>query len=111
MTPFGKRIRDLMPHGLLTLSDHLVVCESHHHALFLEQTIADALGGEGWAVRQKAAFEASYPLLAALGRDLGAAPAERLLALAAEVFAALGHGLLQFDVTAAGGTVRGAALY
>ncbi|MEZ4297329.1 MAG: hypothetical protein R3B70_20360 [Polyangiaceae bacterium] len=52
MTPFGRLIRDLSPHGLLTLSDHLVVCHSHHHALFLEQTIADALGGEGWGVRQ-----------------------------------------------------------
>lgn len=110
MTPFGKLIRDLSPHGLLTLSDHLVVCDSHHHALFLEQTITDALGGEGWGVRQKAAFEASYVLLQSLVRDAGAA-SEAVLALAAEVFAALGHGLLQFEVTAAGGTVRGAALY
>lgn len=111
MTPFGRLVRDLSPHGLLTASDHLVVCDSHHHALFLEQTITDALGGEGWGVRQKAAFEASYVLLQSIVRDLGAAPPDAVLSLAAEVFAALGHGLLQFEVTAAGGTVRGAALY
>ena len=111
MTPFGRLIRDLSPHGLLTLSDHLVVCEGHHHALFLEQTITDALGGEGWAVRQKAAFESSYVLLASLARDLGASEPAAVLTLAAEVFAALGHGLLQIEVTAEGGTVRGAALY
>jgi hypothetical protein len=111
MTPFGRLIRDLSPHGLLTMSDHLVVCDSHHHALFLDQTITDALGGEGWAVRQKAAFEASYLLLGALARDLGAAEPDTRITLASEVFAALGHGLLQFEVTAEGGTVRGAALY
>lgn len=111
MTPFGRLLRDLSPHGLLTVSDHLVVCDSHHHALFLEQTISDALGGEGWAVRQKASFEASYMLLQSLARDMGAAPPDAVISLAAEVFAALGHGLLQFEVTAAGGTVRGAALY
>ncbi len=111
MTPFGRLLRDLSPHGLLTLGDHLVVCESHHHTLFLEQTITDALGGEGWAVRQRAAFETSYVLLSSLGRDLGATDPESVLTLAAEVFAALGHGLLQMEVTAEGGTVRGAALY
>jgi hypothetical protein len=111
MTPLGKLLRDLSPHGLLTMSDHLVVCDSHHHALFLEQTITDALGGEGWGVRQKAAFEASYMLLQSLARDVGAARPEAVISLATETFAALGHGLLQFEVTAAGGTVRGAALY
>jgi len=111
MTPFGRLIRDLSPHGLLTLSDHLVVCESHHHALFLDQTISDALGGEAWAVRQKAAFESSFVLLGSLARDLAANEAGTLLTLATEVFAALGHGLLGFEVTAEGGTVRGAALY
>lgn len=111
MTPFGRLIRELSPHGLLTLSDHLVVCDSHHHALFLDQTITDALGGESWAVRQKAAFEACHVLLSSLARDLGAGDAESVLTLAAEVFAALGHGLLQFELTPEGGTVRGAALY
>lgn len=110
MTTFGSLLTDLSPHGLLAMSEHLVVCDNHHHALFLEQTITDALGGEGWGVRQKAAFEASYLLLQSLARD-GGAKAEAVLALAAETFAALGHGLLQFEVTAAGGTVRGAALY
>jgi hypothetical protein len=111
MTPFGRLVRDLSPHGLLTMSDHLVVCENHHQALFLEQTITDALGGEGWGVRQKAAFEAAFVLLQSVVRDLGAASSHGVLSLAQEVFAALGHGLLQFEVTAAGGTVRGAALY
>ncbi len=110
-TPFGRLLRDLSPHGLLTLSDQLVVCDSHHHALFLDQTITDALGGEGWGVRQKAAFEASYVLLGSLARDLAADDPDTRLTLAAEIFAALGHGLLQFEVTAEGGTVRGAALY
>ncbi|MFO0588263.1 MAG: 4-vinyl reductase [Polyangiaceae bacterium] len=110
-TPFGRLLRDLSPHGLLTLSDHLVLCDSHHDALFLEQTITDALGGEGWGVRQRAAFEASFALLTSLARDLGAVETDTKLSLAAEIFQALGHGLLQFDVTAEGGTVHGAALY
>ncbi|MEZ4297330.1 MAG: hypothetical protein R3B70_20365 [Polyangiaceae bacterium] len=50
-------------------------------------------------------------LLQSLARDLAAQGADTLLSLAAEVFAALGHGLLQFDVTPAGGTVHGAALF
>ena len=110
-TPFGRLLRDLSPHGLLTLSDHLVLAGSHHDALFLEQTITDALGGEGWGVRQRAAFEASFAMLTSLARDLGAAEPETKLSLAAEIFQALGHGLLQFDVTAEGGTAHGAALY
>src|SRR5262249_10230528 len=81
------------------------------HALFLDQTITDALGGEGWGVRQKAAFEASYLLLGSLSRDLAAGGTADFLTLATEGFAAPGHGLLPFDPTAAGGTVRGAALY
>ncbi|MBK8257419.1 MAG: hypothetical protein IPK82_32720 [Polyangiaceae bacterium] len=111
MTPFGRLIRDLSPHALLTLSDHLVACESHHHALFLEQAITDALGGEGWGVRQKASFEAWFALLQTLVREAGAATPAAVLTVATDVFSALGHGLLQFEVTAAGGTARGAALY
>ena len=111
MTPFGLLVRPLAPLGLLSLGDQLVVHACHHHALFLDQTVSDALGGEGWAVRRQAAFESAHALIASFCSDFGVTdPAERL-DLAGELFAAMGHGRLTFEITAEGGTARGHGLH
>ncbi len=111
MTPFGLLVRPLVPQGLLSLGDQLVVHACHHHALFLDQTVSDALGGEGWAVRRQAAFESAHALIASFCSDFGVTDPVERLELASELFTAMGHGRLTFDVTAEGGTVHGAALH
>lgn len=111
MTPFSLLVREDGPHGLLSLGDQLVTYQCHHHSLFLDQTVSDALGGEGWAVRRQAAFEASHALLASFFAEFGIAEPDEQLELAAELFAAMGHGKLVFEVTAEGGVVRGHELY
>jgi hypothetical protein len=111
LTPFGLLVREIAPYGLLSLGEQLVTYQCHHHALFLDQTVSDALGGEGWAVRRQAAFEASHALLSAFYNELGVTEADERVELATELFAALGHGRLVFDVTAEGGTVRGHDLH
>jgi hypothetical protein len=111
VTPFGLLVRPLAPQGLLSLGDQLVVHACHHHALFLDQTVSDALGGEGWAVRRQAAFESAHALIASFCSDFGVTDAAERLDLAAELFAAMGHGRLTFDLTAEGGTVRGHGLH
>jgi hypothetical protein len=110
-TPFGHLVREVTPYGLLSLGDQLVTYQSHHHSLFLDQTVSDALGGEGWAVRRQAAFEASHALLASFYAEFGIIDPDERLELAGELFAAMGHGRLVFDVTAEGGTVRAHELY
>ena len=110
MTSFGRLVRDIASHGLLGVGDQLVFYQSHHHALFLDQSVSDALGGEAWAVRRQAAFEASHALLASLYADLGLDTPENQLALASELFAAMGNGSLTFQLKAEGGSVRGDAL-
>lgn len=111
MTPFGHLVREVTPYGLLSLGDQLVTYQCHHGSLFLDQTVSDALGGEGWAVRRQAAFEASHALLASFYAEFGIIDPEERLELASELFAAMGHGRLVFEVTAEGGTVRGHELY
>ncbi len=111
MTPFGLIVRPLAPQGLLSLGDQLVVHACHHHALFLDQSVSDALGGEGWAVRRQAAFESAHALLASFCSDFGVTDPTERLDLAAELFAAMGHGRLTFDITAEGGTARGHGLH
>lgn len=111
MTPFGHLVKEVGPHGLLSLGDQLVTYQCHHHSLFLDQTVSDALGGEGWAVRRQAAFEASHALLASFYAEFGIIDPEERLELAGELFAAMGHGKLVFEVTAEGGTVRGHELH
>ena len=107
MTPFGLLVREVAPFGLLSLGDQLVTYQCHHHSLFLDQTVSDALGGEGWAVRRQAAFESSHAMLASFYAELGVVEADERIELAAELFAAMGHGRLVFEITAEGGTVRG----
>ena len=111
MTPFGLLVRPLAPQGLLTLGDQLVVHACHHHALFLDQTVSDALGGEGWAVRRQAAFESSHALVASFCSDFGVNDPVERLELASELFTAMGHGRLTFEITAEGGAVRGHGLH
>lgn len=110
MTSFGRLVRDIASHGLLGLGDQLVFYQSHHHALFLDQSVSDALSGEAWAVRRQAAFEASYALLSSLYADLGIDTPDNKLALASELFSAMGNGSLTFQVTEEGGSVRCEAL-
>jgi hypothetical protein len=111
VTPFGLLVREIAPVGLLSLGDQLVTYQSHHHALFLDQTVSDALGGEGWAVRRQAAFEASHALLASFFGEFGIIEHDERLELASELFSAMGQGRLVFELTAEGGTVRGHDLH
>ena len=111
MTPFGLLVRPLAPQGLLTLGDQLVVHACHHHALFLDQTVSDALGGEGWAVRRQAAFESAHALIASFCSDFGVTDPVERLELASELFTAMGHGRLTFELTAEGGAARGHGLH
>ncbi len=111
MTPFGHLVREVPPYGLLSLGDQLVTYQCHHHSLFLDQTVSDALGGEGWAVRRQAAFEASHALLTSFYAEFGVVGPEERLELASELFSAMGHGRLVFEITAEGGTVRGHELH
>ena len=106
MTPFGLLVREVTPYGLLSLGDQLVTYQCHHRSLFLDQTVSDALGGEGWAVRRQAAFEASHAMLSAFYGELGVVEPDERLEVATELFAAMGQGRLVFEITAEGGTVR-----
>ncbi|CAN97226.1 MULTISPECIES: hypothetical protein [Sorangium] len=109
--PLGDLVGPIVPHGLLHVADQLVVAHSHHFALFLEQTIFDALGGESRGVRRQAAFEAAHALLGPLYEDRhGASPREKL-ELAGELFAAMGQGRLRFEVSAEGGAVHADSLF
>jgi hypothetical protein len=111
MTSFGGLVREIAPHCLLTLSDQLVCFQSHHYSLFVDQTISDALGGEGWAVRRQAAFEASHALLTSVVADAGAQSAREKIELAGATFQAMGLGRMTFEVSAEGGVVRGEDLH
>jgi hypothetical protein len=111
VTTFGRLVRPVPAQGLLTLSDQLIAYQPHHHALFLDQTVSDALGGEAWAVRRQAAFEAAHALLTSLSIELDLTSADEKLDLAGELFAALGHGKLTFEISAEGGVVHGDNLH
>ncbi|EYF07198.1 hypothetical protein [Chondromyces apiculatus] len=111
MTSLGALARELRPRGLLGLGDQLVLALSHHHTLFLEQTLVDALGGESLALRRQAAFEAAHAILGPRFTERRAfAPRDKLTA-AEELFAALGHGHLRFDLGPEGGSVHADALH
>jgi hypothetical protein len=110
-------VGEMPPYGLLYVGDQLVLAQSHHYALFLEQTLFDALGGESRAVRWQAAFESAHALLGPMcaeqyGGSHGSrgSPKEKL-ELASDLFAALGHGRLRFELSAEGGTARAEALH
>lgn len=111
MKALGELVRDMQPHSLLSLCDQLVYLQSHHHGVFLDQTVSDALGGEGWAVRKQAAFESAHALLEAVFKAKNVEGGKERLESATELFASMGHGKLVFDVTAEGGMVRGDGLH
>lgn len=111
MTALGELLRAMDAHGLLTLGDQLVAAHCHHFPLFLEQTAFDALGGESLALRRQAAFEAAHALLGPRCAERRAATAADKLGVAAELFAAMGHGRLRFDLSPAGGSVEAEALH
>jgi hypothetical protein len=94
------------------LFDAPSVFHCHHFNLFHDQTIDDALGEEhGGQVRRNAAQSAFRPLLENLMNAIGAeTPAERVAA-ASKLFANMGHGKLDLDVTARGGRATGAFLH
>lgn len=110
MALFGRLFRALEPHRLVTVGDQLVVFQGVHHALFLDRTITDALGGEAWDVRRQAAFEATHALLASLYAEYGIVGPGPRLDLASELFTAMGHGKLELEITAEGGAARGTDL-
>ena len=84
----------------------------HHFNLFLDQTIDDALGAEqGPRVRMEAAQESAYVLLSAVTTAVGASTAVERVMVAQSVFAAMGHGTLELDVSADGGRATGSFLH
>jgi hypothetical protein len=111
VSPFARRPRPLEGRGLLGLGDQLVTYQCHHHSLFLDQTISDALAGEGWAVRRQAAFESAHALLESFYGELEITGADERLALAGEIFSAMGQGALSFALTAEGGLVQAKDLH
>jgi len=111
LIPFRDLMQKLEPQGLASLGDQLLTYQSHHHALFLDRSVSDALGAEGRALCRQAAFEASRALLSSLAADFGLTSSTERLVLASELFAALGHGRLSFEVTQKGGIARGEGLY
>jgi hypothetical protein len=111
VSAFFRHPRPLDGRGLLGLGDQLVAYQCHHHSLFLDQTISDALAGEGWAVRRQAAFESAHALLDSFYGELEVTGAGERLALASEIFTAMGQGSLTFALTAEGGLVQGKDLH
>lgn len=111
MTSGRPLVHAVGDHGLLSVGNQLITYQCHHHSLFLDQTVSDALGGEGWAVRRQAAFEASHALLSSVYADFGIEDPPARIEKAAELFEAMGHGRLTFEITAEGGTVRGHDLH
>ncbi|MEO7327651.1 MAG: hypothetical protein ABI193_03665 [Minicystis sp.] len=111
MSAFVRRPRALDDRGLLSLGDQLVTYQCHHHGLFLDQTVSDALAGEGWAVRRQAAFESAHALLDSFYGELEMTGADERLALAAELFASMGQGALSFALSAEGGLVQAKDLH
>jgi hypothetical protein len=97
--------RYLLEQDLMFLAGQPVVYHCHHFNLFLDQTIDDALGtDESFRLRMSAAREFSGHLLSAVCEHAEArTPPERLQLM--------GHGALDFDADATGGTARGAHLH
>jgi hypothetical protein len=110
MMNLGTILRPLEGLGLLTVSDQLVVGTTIEEAILLDQAVADALGSEGWAVRQRAAFESSHALIGAIAARLGISGEREIIDLATELFATTGLGQLRFELSATGGQVVGTDL-
>ena len=94
------------------VADAPMIYHCHHFNLFLDQTVDDALGPDlSRQVRHDAARAACRQLIANVCDHAGAqTPAERL-EIAGGLFGAFGHGRLDLDVDAAGGTAGGTHLH
>lgn len=111
MTPPPRIVTSIQGRGMLAYGDQIACYHGAHHALVLDQTVSDALGGEGWAVRRSAAFAAAHDLLSTRFEEVGVSAADERLDLAAEIFTSLGYGALSLDVAASGGAARGEELF
>ncbi len=102
-------IKRLENYDLKFLGGAPVVYHCHHFNLFLDQTIDDALGEAGGELKRLAGRRAAAEFLPALFKE-AITPVEKL-EVAKEVFAAMGHGKLNFDVGPEGGEVSSATLH
>jgi hypothetical protein len=105
-------LRTYLPgYDLMSFAGAPAVYHCHHFNLFLDQTIDDALGSQGPALRFLAARESAATFLRSLCLATGALRPIEKLECAAEAFAAMGHGRLQLTADARGGPVSGAHLH
>lgn len=106
-------LRTYMPgQDLMFLAGQPAVYHCHHFNLFLDQTIDDALGLEKSRVlRVRAGREFSHQVIAAVAEQAGAVSPPERLQLALSMFRGLGHGRLEIDADANGGTARGHFLH
>ncbi len=98
----SKELRDhwgeLPGWGFRHLEHIPVSLQNHHFNLFVDQTIDDALGKVRSArLRMWAMRDASYPLLEAIANLQGHKSAQARLAMAEDLFYALGQGSLRFQ--------------
>ena len=103
----------LEDHDFSFLSSSPLVSHSHHYNLAFDQVLDDALGVESSAqVRMDSAYEACSQLLNGLINDLPPTTREERFALAAVLFASLGHGRLDYQIGNDGtGIVKGKNLH
>lgn len=82
--------------NLITLGGRRLVFHCHHYNLFLQQTVADALGADAKAIQESAAAEATRELLQGIfGSDPGTTESQDLgnrLRVAQQLFMSLGFG-------------------
>jgi hypothetical protein len=103
MSRLGSMLSGSM--GFLSANDHLVQVTTHHDAVFLDQSVWDALGSESWAIRRQAAFDTAILMLRGMQKTLGLGKPSEVLGLAADVFRSFGLGRLTFRIDATGGEV------
>lgn len=88
------------------------VYHCHHYNLFHDQTIDDGLGEEAsWELRVSAAHEAFRGFLKRIFERANADTASEKLALAAEVFAWMGHGRIDLSLAREAGSARASHLH
>lgn len=89
-----------------------IVSHCHHFNLFFDQIVDDALGWEvGREVRAESAYEAGSQLLNAFILDLPPTTIDERLDLASSIFAGMGLGTLEFDISRDSGVVIGRHLH
>ncbi len=108
-----NEFRELLPGQDLTfLAGTEYVYHCHHYNLFHDQTIDDGVGEEAsWQLRVSAAHEAFRGLLQRLFQASNADTPSEKLALAAEVFAWMGHGRIDLSLAREQGSARASHLH